>query len=243
MIDEPTYSGCANQRYGPDAVTSRDLLRCPAAQMRSASPAHGNRHPRRRAWPRSAARARNTARRTRSRADTRSARNARDGRIDVSHGCLRREPPLDAPSTSSTSMSSRHIDRSRQRRRWWHWQIASRDTVDVLRRPRTVARRDASDRRGRRSACRPPPRCASARCRPTPSAPRRAPARRDRRSSSAATSDRGAVRRGDDLLRQRVFAGSPQHDRRQAVPLAQRARHRAEPRRAASACSATPRRD
>src|SRR5438094_485591 len=39
MTDDPTYSGCANQRYGPDEVTSRDLFRWPAAQMRSASPA------------------------------------------------------------------------------------------------------------------------------------------------------------------------------------------------------------
>src|SRR5688572_29306367 len=38
MIEDPTYSGCANQRYGPDEVTSRDLLRCPAAQIRSPSP-------------------------------------------------------------------------------------------------------------------------------------------------------------------------------------------------------------
>src|SRR5262245_45290879 len=38
ITDEPTYSGCANQRYGPDDVTSRDLLRCPAAQTRNASP-------------------------------------------------------------------------------------------------------------------------------------------------------------------------------------------------------------
>src|SRR3954454_19107664 len=35
---DPTYSGWANHRYGPDAVTSRDLRRCPAAQIRSASP-------------------------------------------------------------------------------------------------------------------------------------------------------------------------------------------------------------
>src|SRR5690348_13225973 len=35
---DPTYNGCANQRYGPDAVTSRDLFRCPAAQMRRSSP-------------------------------------------------------------------------------------------------------------------------------------------------------------------------------------------------------------
>ena len=27
MTDEPTYSGCENQRYGPDEVTSRDLFR------------------------------------------------------------------------------------------------------------------------------------------------------------------------------------------------------------------------
>src|SRR5439155_2734875 len=38
MIAEPTYSGCAVQRYGPDEVTSLDLLRCPAAQIRIASP-------------------------------------------------------------------------------------------------------------------------------------------------------------------------------------------------------------
>src|SRR5690242_13169210 len=39
MMDEPAYSGCPSQRYGPDDVTSRDLFRCPAAQIRSASPA------------------------------------------------------------------------------------------------------------------------------------------------------------------------------------------------------------
>ena len=38
MTDDPTYNGCAHHRYGPDAVTSRDLLRCPAAQTRIASP-------------------------------------------------------------------------------------------------------------------------------------------------------------------------------------------------------------
>src|SRR5438874_8123615 len=38
MIDDPTYNGCANQRYGPDTVTSRDLCRWPAAQKRTASP-------------------------------------------------------------------------------------------------------------------------------------------------------------------------------------------------------------
>src|SRR5260221_2834274 len=38
MIDDPIYKGCANQRYGPDAVTSRALFKCPAAQIRSASP-------------------------------------------------------------------------------------------------------------------------------------------------------------------------------------------------------------
>src|SRR5262245_54037651 len=38
MIDEPTYRGCARYAYGPDDVTSRDLFRCPAAQMRTPSP-------------------------------------------------------------------------------------------------------------------------------------------------------------------------------------------------------------
>src|SRR4029079_9697650 len=32
---DPRYSGCATHRYGPDDVTSRDLLRWPAAQKRS----------------------------------------------------------------------------------------------------------------------------------------------------------------------------------------------------------------
>src|SRR5207249_10479357 len=35
---EPTYRGWATHRYGPDVVTSRDLFRCPAAQMRMPSP-------------------------------------------------------------------------------------------------------------------------------------------------------------------------------------------------------------
>src|SRR5437870_9620247 len=39
ITDDPIYRGCANQRYGPDAVTSRALLRCPAAQIRITSPA------------------------------------------------------------------------------------------------------------------------------------------------------------------------------------------------------------
>ena len=38
MIDEPRYSGCRVKRYGPDDVTSRLFSRCPAAQMRIASP-------------------------------------------------------------------------------------------------------------------------------------------------------------------------------------------------------------
>ncbi len=38
MIDEPRYSGCRVKRYGPDEVTSRLFSRCPAAQMRIASP-------------------------------------------------------------------------------------------------------------------------------------------------------------------------------------------------------------
>src|SRR5262245_31257906 len=37
--DEPTYSGCATKRYGPERVTSRDLFRCPAAHTRRSSPA------------------------------------------------------------------------------------------------------------------------------------------------------------------------------------------------------------
>src|SRR5438105_12376277 len=36
---DPRYSGGATKRYGPDEVTSRALFRCPAAQMRIASPA------------------------------------------------------------------------------------------------------------------------------------------------------------------------------------------------------------
>src|SRR5262249_12071713 len=39
IMHEPAYSGCPSQRYGPDDVTSRDLFRWPAAQIRSASPA------------------------------------------------------------------------------------------------------------------------------------------------------------------------------------------------------------
>src|SRR5262245_12575604 len=35
---EPTYSGCATYRYGPDDVISRDLYKWPAAQMRMPSP-------------------------------------------------------------------------------------------------------------------------------------------------------------------------------------------------------------
>ena len=38
MIDRADIEGCANQRYGPEEVTSRDLFRCPAAHTRSASP-------------------------------------------------------------------------------------------------------------------------------------------------------------------------------------------------------------
>src|SRR5262245_28570685 len=38
MIAEPIYKGCASQRYGPDVVTSRDLFKWPAAQIRNASP-------------------------------------------------------------------------------------------------------------------------------------------------------------------------------------------------------------
>src|SRR5437763_9631492 len=45
MIDDPMYSGWATHRYGPDAVTSRDLLRWPAAQIRSDSPTTATRLP------------------------------------------------------------------------------------------------------------------------------------------------------------------------------------------------------
>src|SRR5262245_19797011 len=45
MIDEPVYSGWPSQRYGPDEVTSRDLFRWPAAQMRRDSPAMATRLP------------------------------------------------------------------------------------------------------------------------------------------------------------------------------------------------------
>src|SRR5262245_7834970 len=38
VTDDPTYSGCATQRYGPEVVTSRALLRWPAAQTRKSSP-------------------------------------------------------------------------------------------------------------------------------------------------------------------------------------------------------------
>src|SRR4051812_34697691 len=38
-IEDPTYSGCANHRYGPEDVTSRDLFKWPAAQIRNTSPA------------------------------------------------------------------------------------------------------------------------------------------------------------------------------------------------------------
>src|ERR1043166_7109752 len=38
ITDEPTYNGCADHRYGPETVTSRDFCRWPAAQKRIASP-------------------------------------------------------------------------------------------------------------------------------------------------------------------------------------------------------------
>src|SRR5262245_45938285 len=38
ITDDPTYNGCALQRYGPERVTSRPFSRCPAAQMRMSSP-------------------------------------------------------------------------------------------------------------------------------------------------------------------------------------------------------------
>src|SRR5437667_7699972 len=39
ITDDPTYSGCAVQRYGPVEVTSLAFLTWPAAQIRIASPA------------------------------------------------------------------------------------------------------------------------------------------------------------------------------------------------------------
>src|SRR6476646_10936464 len=39
MMLEPRYSGWTTKRYGPDEVTSRALFKCPAAQIRIASPA------------------------------------------------------------------------------------------------------------------------------------------------------------------------------------------------------------
>src|SRR5437899_1257146 len=91
ITDDPTYSGCAVQRYGPVEVTSLAFLTWPAAQIRIASPAL--------AMP----------------AQTRGGSAER-----------RRST---AVNTSSTSMSMRHIVLSLQRRRWRHWQIASRDTT------------------------------------------------------------------------------------------------------------------
>ena len=123
MTDEPTYSGCANQRYGPDAVTSRDLFRWPAAQIRSASPSaaidtpdeqrpagrlrqpqheHAEHEPERDAHARDHAdhRAAPTPRPCRAQA----VRPATRGR--VRRAASRRST---AASTSSTSMSSRHM--------------------------------------------------------------------------------------------------------------------------------------
>ena len=238
------------QRYGPDAVTSRDFVQMTRRPDADRFAARGDRHPDRSGRSASAAPASARARRTRTRARRAGARcrasvsrtvgmaaaPLRHAPAPPPAGARRRRPPRRPRCRAGTCVAAV------QRRRWWHWQIASRDTVTSSGDQRAVARRprrpvDADDRRAdRRRDVR------SGRCRRTPSAPRRARARPGRRSSSAATAPRRRPRAPRPPARDASSPGP--HNTTDVRPC--RSRSAPRPGRtapAASACSATPRRD
>src|SRR6476469_1190188 len=121
MTHEPAYSGCPSQRYGPDDVTSRDLFRWPAAQIRSASPAAATSVPHSSVRPvgcasQRTARAKKNPRGTRSRARRRtksgtamlgSRKTTFDGREHFVHLDVEQAHPLDLALPKMVTLTDR----------------------------------------------------------------------------------------------------------------------------------------
>ena len=192
--------------YGPDAVTSRPFSRCPAAQIRSASPATRDRGAGREA-DRGVGRASHSASApttkpsgTRYRASRRTSSDV-TARPIAGVGRRRDVRPSRCWIAAVTSATPMLVETPRRL-------VAAAIVVaaarlvprhhHVVRRPGTVALADRSGRRARRSACRRRPRCAAGRCRPTRSARPRA---------TSAT-------RSATLGRRRAIAAAPPRRRR-----------------------------
>ena len=217
ITEEPTYSGCATQRYGPD---DRDLARL--AQVAGGPDPHrlaarGDRHADRQRPTRSAAPAPGRGRRTRSRARRACAPGVATSQHqprDASGG----QPALDRLE----HLGDLDVEQAHAIARAAAQVMALADRVprhgDVERRPSDRCAPGASARRCRRSACRPRRRCASDRCRPTPSARRRRASAT--RSAIVVCGDTIAAPSAPATtsVGQRLLAGPPQHDRRQPVP-------------------------
>ena len=239
---DPRYSGCPVQRYGPGRGDLPPLLEV-AGRPDANRLARPRRPPRRRPATATSACAsherRDAADEPERHAHAREASAPRSG----SRGCGERQGVGRCASThlldgdvvdAGARAAAAPLDSDTRT-------SSKRETADVGRAPRPVARRigRAEQRHDRRADGRRP--CAAARCRPTPSA-RAARASASRSASSVGGADaRRAARRRDDRARQ--LPPRPAPTARPTAARAARGRPR-RPRRsdpAASACSATPR--
>src|SRR5439155_20086353 len=234
--DDPTYSGCAVQRYGPVEVTSLAFLTWPAAQIRIASPARAMTAPtatvagvgdashntttanakpsgtRLRASA-SARRARNRASASARRPDSRATRSntrrlGRKAALDGGQYFL----DVYVHETHRVEFAATQMAALADR-------IARHDRVG--RRPRTVARRTGRsvnpDDRG------PDRRCDVRRSGIARDHQRRAARERHQVGNGRRRREgRRTVRRRDGFLGDWLFARAPRDHRRQAVAIAQR---------------------
>ena len=239
MMEDPTYSGCANQRYGPDAVTSRALLRWPEAQTRRAFAADGDGRPVA-SVAASAARARARAPRTETRA-RRAAwpvpRPEKPGRGRAHTAASRRStasmtsPARRRAGTSAAACTGEDGDIDRR---------VARDG-DVVRRQRPVARRtrrtvDPDERRADAAAT-----CVGPVSPEIISAAPRAMAPRDPQWMSRGAKQRAPASASRTTSCARLPRQVPTARGLEAVTLGYGARHLPHTARPATACSARPR--
>src|SRR3954470_10565643 len=212
ITDDPTYSGCATQRYGPDTVTSLDLRKCPAAQIRIASPHAAIDMPISRDSGVGCARTSTRTPKTNPSA-TRKRANVlitryRDPPSDTFR--LRTEPPLDGVEHfGHLDVEQAHaIARAAPQVMTLTCRVARHG--DVERRHRTVARRtrrsvDADNRRAQRGGDMRRTRVARYHQRGL------ARERDDIGDRRVRRLDGGAVRGGDDAVGEPLLARPPQH--------------------------------